>query len=184
MLNDRPLSEENSAAQMLREAARVERCHTMPHHGSYSNGLHAHDMMTLLLVLYPTASRGLLVACLLHHVPERYTGSLPEAMKRADGDFSKRLAIVELKLNRILQLNLNLTEAERCWLRGLNMAVQFLWAKEQIAMGNQNAQALVGQLASWFSHNAIPTEMKKFLESHQWTRTPDEFPTSLKGDGA
>lgn len=169
-------SNPNFAITLLREAGRVERCAHMPHHGSYTNGQHAYDMQTLVLMLWPEVTRALMIAIVAHNVHERYTGNIPEAFRRSDGEFAKRLAVVEAKVMKRIGTAVTLTEQESCWLRGLDHAVQFMWATEQIALGNKNAAALLGQTGAWFKINAIPIPLKEFIETYQWTRTPDEIP--------
>lgn len=166
----------NYLVAILREASRVERSHTMPHHGSYTNGQHSFDMAMLLLALYPDASPNLVKAVLVHDLPERYTGDMPSPAKSADGELGKRMAQLEHRVMRKLNIDFALTEDERCWLHGIDKAEAFLWAKDQIALGNQNAAAMIGNLASWFKNNSVPQPLREFLETHQWVRTPDEIP--------
>lgn len=170
------ISPDNWRVSVMREASRVEREHTMPHHGSYTNGQHSYDMATLLIMFHPEPSMDLMKAVLLHNVPDRYTGDVPEPAQQSDGEFGKRMAIMAVRIKQSLGISFDLTDQDRVWLRALDKTEQFLWAKEQIMMGNHNAQARVGQLASWFQHNAIPVQLKTFLEQHTWIRTPDQFP--------
>jgi 5'-deoxynucleotidase YfbR-like HD superfamily hydrolase len=166
----------NVKSAILREASRVERSHTMPHHGSYTNGQHSYDMAMLLMLLYPTHSHNLMKAVLVHDIPERYMGDMPGPAKESDGELGKRIAIIETRVARSLGIEFELTNEERIWLKALDRTELLLWAKEQVAMGNQNAQTVIGRLASWFGRNRIPTPVAEFIQNHVWTRTPDEFP--------
>jgi hypothetical protein len=162
--------------QRLREASHVERSHTMPHHGSYTVGQHSFDMLTLLLMLYPDCRRELMLAVMFHDVAERWTGDVPHTAKESDGEFGKRLAIVEARVMKALGLVIDLTEMERFWLKGLDVVEYLLWCKDQLAMGNQNVMASFGATMSWLQHNKIPVPLAQFVGEHQWTRTPDQFP--------
>lgn len=162
--------------QRLREASRVERAHTMPHHGTYSVGQHSFDMLTLLVCLYPDCRREMMLAVMFHDLSERWTGDIPSPAKQSDGEFGKRLAMVEAKVTKALGLDVKLTEMERYWLKGLDVVEYLLWAKEQIAMGNQNVIASIAKTVTWLQTNKIPKELADFINAHVWLRTSDEFP--------
>lgn len=162
--------------QRLREASRVERSHTMPHHGSYTVGQHSFDMLTLLIALYPDCRKELMLAVMFHDLTERWTGDIPHPAKHSDGEFGKRIAQIEARLTKKLGWDVQLTDLERHWLKGLDCVEYLLWAKEQIAMGNQNATTALAKTAVWLKYNRIPEELADFVEHHVWTRTPDEFP--------
>ena len=165
--------------QALRESSRVERFHTMPHHGSYTLGQHQYDMAMLLLVLKPDASKQLLVAVLTHDVGERWVGDVPATTKRLDPELAKRLEALEarcLKRMQLLDYHLALSEVERTWLQTLDRVELLLWSKDQAAMGNYAAVPVVKRLCAWLSEHKIPAEVASFLKDHSWERTPDELP--------
>lgn len=162
--------------QRLREAAHVERSHTMPHHGVYTIGQHSFDMLTLLICLYPDCRKELMLAVMLHDIPERWTGDIPSPAKSSDGEFGKRLAQIEARVAKVLGLEIKLDDMERYWLKGLDMVEFLLWAKEQLAMGNQNAVAAIARCTIWLQNNRIPIPLADFVNKHIWTRTPDELP--------
>jgi len=162
---------------MLREASQVRRCHTFPHHGHYTVGQHSFDMLTLLLSLYPTCRKELMVAVIAHDLPERWVGDMPAPCKWSlGGEAIKQLDRVEEQILRKLELAPDLTAEERSWLHGLDRVELLLWAKDQLAMGNMNAQAVVGNLLGWFEKHTIPQPLTDFLKEHKWTRTPDLIP--------
>lgn len=167
----------NILVQRLREASKVERSHTMPHHGSYTIGQHSFDMLTLLVSLYPDCRRELMLAVMFHDIAERWTGDIPSPAKFSDGEFGKRLAQIEQRVLRRLGLVINLDEMERFWLKGLDVVEYVLWAKEQLSMGNQNVHASLVNSLRWLSNNRIPTPLAEFIQGHSWIRTPDEFPS-------
>lgn len=168
----------NILVQRLREASRVERSHTMPHHGTYSVGQHSFDMLTLLVCLYPDCRRELMLAVMFHDLAERWTGDIPHPAKTTDGEFGKRIAIIEAKVSKALGLDVKLEEMERYWLKGLDMVEYLLWVKEQLAMGNQNVQTALASTLHWLQTNQIPVPLAEFVNKHVWTRTPDQFPGS------
>lgn len=166
----------NKLVIMLREASKVERYHTLPHHGSYTVGQHSFDMMSLAWVLMPVVTRNVMLAIMFHDLPERWTGDIPGPLKESDGEFGKRLAQLEARIEASLGLKVELTEDERMWVKVLDKVECFLWCHDQINMGNQNAVAGIGSLASWFMHNRVPKSVEEFLKGFKWTRTPDQLP--------
>lgn len=166
----------NKLVIMLRESSKVERAHTLPHHGSYTVGQHSFDMMTLAWALMPVVTRNVMLGIMFHDLPERWTGDMPAPMKESDGELGKRLAMIEARIEATLGMKVELTNDERFWIKALDRTECFLWAHDQLNMGNQNAVAVIGNLAAWFMHNEVPTPVANFIKSYRWTRTPDQLP--------
>ena len=57
--------------QAIRECGHVERAHSTPHHGSYSNAAHSWQLAVLIILLHPAPSARLIMAALFHDIPER-----------------------------------------------------------------------------------------------------------------
>jgi hypothetical protein len=130
------------AIAALRLAGNVERCHTTPHHGSYSVGLHTFNMLGMLLKLHPRPSVRLIAAVTYHDVGEGFLGDLPyhakerypalrEAYEEAEEAETKAsgLATVSLSADEIL------------WLRWLDLTEFWMWALEQRELGNRRFEA-------------------------------------------
>lgn len=168
-------------SRLLREAGNVERCHVIPHLGSYTVGKHSYDALSLLLVLYPHPgpSQVLIKAMLWHDVPERWTGDLPAPVKWASGELAKSLQGIENRCYKAACIPMNeLDPAERQWLDAVDKIELLLWAKEQLFLGNGNAATVIGCLARYFQDNEarMPKECVEFLKQHQHTRTADAIP--------
>lgn len=161
---------------MLREASNVTRCHTLPHHGEYTVGKHSYDAAMLLMVLNPEASFSLVKAVLFHDVGERWTGDTPAPAKWADGELGKRLSQLERRCLNRLGLEIQLTPDEREWLAAVDIIEMLLWCKDQLAMGNMNAAAVIGNIISYMDQMKLPKAAREFVEKHQWTRTSDQLP--------
>lgn len=161
---------------MARECSHVERAHTLPHHGSYTNGQHSFDMMLLAYELMPVVTRNVMLAIMFHDLPERWTGDCPSPAKESDGELGKRLAQAESRIARKLGWEVELTNDEREWVKALDRLELLLWAHDQVHMGNQNAVAVIGRLASWFMHNRVPEPVARFIKDFKWTRTPEHLP--------
>lgn len=170
----------------LREAAAVERCHTLPHHGSYSLGQHQHGCLMLLLALKPDASRALMVAVSVHDVPERWFGDVPYPAKAAMGFQTKmRLQHAEECVLESLGVRQVLTEEEKIWLEHVDKLELFLWTTDQLAMGNRNVEPMRGAIVDWFQAQTAagytPPEVRGFFMNHYSGRTPDNLPEEMKG---
>ena len=61
----------------MRECSHVERAHTLPHHGSYTNGQHSHDALSLYLVLHPDPQVETMRYIHSHDYGERWCGDMP-----------------------------------------------------------------------------------------------------------
>jgi len=161
----------------LREASNVERCHTLPHHGSYTVGKHSYDAVMLLLALKPDASLNLIKAVLYHDLGERFTGDMPWPAKRADGEMAKRLDQFEARARNFLALGVKLDSEERRWLHAVDQVEMLLWCKDQLGLGNMNAASIIGGLLSSLNHSDLPQVVTEFINSHTWTRNPDVLPS-------
>lgn len=169
------MSTQNLVAAM-REASYVERAHTVRHLGSYTNGQHSFDMMTLAWALMPVVTRNIMLAIMFHDFPERWTGDMPAVAKHQDGEFGKRMAIIEARITKKMGWIVELSQGERVWLKALDKLEMFLWCNDQLALGNKNVLTITGLVAHWFSHNRVPQEVVTFMKEYEWTRTPDSFP--------
>lgn len=160
----------------LREASKVERAHTLPHHGSYTDGQHSYDATMLYLALCPEPSFKVVKAILGHDLGERWCGDLPAPAKWSDTEMSKRHALLEERCLVHLGFDSTLTVEEAGWLKAMDTVELWLWGHEQLALGNRNAECILTNLASFFARTALPDPVRAFLDDYQWTRTPDEIP--------
>lgn len=161
---------------IMREASQVERAHTIRHVGSYTNGQHSFDMMTLAWALMPTVTKNLMLAIMFHDFPERWTGDMPAVAKSEDGEFGKRMAIIEARISKKLGWEVELTEGERVWLKALDKLEMLLWCQDQMALGNSNVITIVAILRRWFATTKVPQPIVDFINGYEWQRTPDTFP--------
>lgn len=160
----------------LRECSKVERCHTIPHHGSYTDGQHSYDAVMLYLALCPRPSLKVVRAILAHDLGERWTGDAPAPLKWADGELSKRLHQIEARCLFHIGEQFTLDPEEVTWLKAVDSLDLWLWAHEQMAMGNANAATILGNLNAHFMRERLPEEVVAFIKDYQWTRTPDVIP--------
>ena len=154
----------------VRAGGATQRCHTIRHHGSYSVAEHSWGVAMLLLQLYPHDFRRLVQFALVHDVPEGLTGDIPSTAK--NGDESLDDAILK---HFGLPLLSWMGDRERAILKSCDLLDLFLWAREQMYMGNDFALEITKNLQASFNQ---PVE-KSSLEPTAY----NFYPLSLKGKG-
>lgn len=165
-----------------REGAAVERCHTTPHHGSYSVGSHSFGMLLLLRDLYPVAPPCALTwAIVQHDLAERWTGDLPGCVggpwPRLKNEMNKATEEVESVIDPSGTMT-SVTSEELKWLKALDKLELFLWCEDQVALGNRHVEFMHKWLDNYFAAeaHAMPLEVSKFYRSFCWRRTQDVRP--------
>jgi 5'-deoxynucleotidase YfbR-like HD superfamily hydrolase len=160
--------------QHRRESGAVERCHTTPHHGSYSVGLHCYNVAQILLCLHPSPSVALVEAALCHDHLERWLGDVPapakwkhpmldEGMIQAEDDEATD------KAHELPELD---TE-EANWLGCADSLELIMWCDDQLALGNQHVAKMRDKAWQYFRRKELPAEMKMFINSYSWSRSDD-----------
>ncbi len=147
----------------LREAGEVERAHGTPHHGEYSVAKHCYNMACMLHVLYnehpapgiEAVNRlRLFEAILLHDFAERWTGDLPAPVKWAFPEVKAALNVATVATHDVFGLKrVALKEADRWWLKALDIGELYLWCCDQLAMGNTHVKQYMENCTTWVNEN-------------------------------
>ena len=164
----------------IREGAAVQRCHTIPHHGSYSNGAHQYGCVMLYFHLHPTPHMLTVRAILAHDLGERWVGDNPAPAKWSmDADLRIELEGLEHRALRSLGEMWELGPEEARWLKAVDMLDMWLWCHEQIALGNQYAQIICDRIDKLFNEKPenYPEQVIAFVADYYWTRTSDDIPS-------
>ena len=165
----------------MREGGHVQRCHCMPHHGTYDVAQHTFHMLILMEELHPNPSRELYSLILRHDLMERWTGDSPATAKRWMPGLKIALTGAEEELEKRTGIEAYLgdhvTESDRRWLKALDQVEFILWCEDQIALGNLNVLWNRAEMDRWIERDAdsIPAPVLEFLESFEWKRTPDDL---------
>lgn len=136
----------------------VERCHTIPHIGSYSNGKHSWGVAMLMLQLFPKDFPRLAAHCLTHDVAEAWTGDIPAPVLWAIGSIKMAMNILE---NDLLEdagcprLD-ELSAEDHKKLKACDSLELFFWCIDQINFGNQNVWDCYRALSEHFIDNPMP----------------------------
>lgn len=165
----------------MREAASVRRCHTFPHFGEYNVGYHTFNAVMMLLLIRPEAPAKLIRALLEHDMPERKTGDIPAPSKWFGVVDKKKLAEVEQEIIEWIfgeDSSVDLDPEDRAWLAGLDLLELFMWCKDQMVMGNGNAEVMAERIMGFVNRNraslpAFLVNMFYDTAHHPWRMTPD-----------
>ena len=167
-------------SKAVREAGMIDRVHTVPHHGSYTNANHQHNCLSLLFILYPAGapSFNLIQAMHWHDTAERWTGDLPGPLKYTFPELSDLVDVVENRCFEYLGIVVDLDEDEYKWLRAIDKIELWLWSADQITMGNQNAVEIQRTLYDLFMTGTIPLPAAclAFVREFRWSRLSDTPP--------
>jgi 5'-deoxynucleotidase YfbR-like HD superfamily hydrolase len=157
----------------VREAGRIERLHTIPHHQRYTVGHHTWTMLVLLHELFPEPgpSKRLMWAITFHDVPERWVGDVPTTIKWSSAELLAALDAVETEINERFGFQYKLNPQERNWLKALDLLELFLFCEDELAMGNQHVQQVRNNCFAILSKNTeVPIEVRRFVTSYKWKR--------------
>jgi len=124
----------------LIDAGHVERLHTRPHHLPYSIAQHSWGMAVLLYHLWPgknPPSHQLVMSCLEHDLPEYQVGDVPRHTKERWPDLTSMLEKAERVTAAEMGVHIHsLSDAERDWLRGLDLLELYLFCLREEKFGN------------------------------------------------
>ncbi len=125
-----------------RGGGRVERAHGIPHHGSYSNAAHSWGVAMLMLQLWPEDFPRLAAACLIHDIPECWTGDIPAPSMRYIPGMKEAIGKIEDRLLARIDLPSysDLPPEDYRKLKACDWLEFWLWCREQQAFGNKFAE--------------------------------------------
>jgi len=130
--------------RILREGNAVRRYHTEERIKEETVGHHCANVCAILLRLEPTCSRELLVAALMHDMPEQYTGDIPAPVKREHPHLKRELAEAEEMWYRDNHLPpATLMDHEKDLLKLADCVDLVLSSLEEMGRGNMYARRVV-----------------------------------------
>lgn len=141
-----------------RAGGRVERCHTIPHHGSYSNAAHSWGVAMLLWHIWPEHFPGLVSYALAHDVPEAWAGDIPAPVLRHVPGVREMVTTLEVQLSASLDLpsEHDLSTSELEMLKACDRLEFWLWCREQASMGNLHAAEAQTEVETYLRDNPPP----------------------------
>ena len=155
--------------QQIRESrigGRVERCHGVPHLGSYSNAAHQWGVAMLMWYIWPEHFHRLVLHCLSHDVPEGWLGDIPAPTLRFVPGVRGRLEPLEAQINDELGLPaenaLSAEDLER--LKACDRLELYLWCQDQQDLGNKNVDTTINELEHYFKIKPLPEPARLLFE--------------------
>ena len=149
------------AIRAARESAQVERCHTIPHIGSYTVGQHCYGALALLLLLHENPSIDLIKAVAFHDLPERWLGDIPGPGKT--GAIADAFADAESAIFTKLGMLFHLTDEDRFWLKLVDILDLWLWSLEQEVLGSRACAEIEERCCQWLRKNAPVGDASEFV---------------------
>jgi 5'-deoxynucleotidase YfbR-like HD superfamily hydrolase len=125
--------------KFAREAANVVRSHSSSGNICDSVGLHSFNMVTMLLILHPKASRDLILACIKHDLAERITGDMPSPAKKRGIQHNAAQEDTELQINVEMfgsHEEVSLSDEDYKWFKGLDTLEYYCYLKDEVMSGN------------------------------------------------
>lgn len=151
----------------LRDAAAVQRWHTMRTLRTQSVGEHSFGVAQLVLWVCPNHSRRLLEAALAHDLPELHTGDIPAYVKWRAPQIKSILEKLENDFMWKHDIYHNLDEEERRTLKWCDMMELVLWCHEEIELGNthHHVRIAIYNVMKLLEELGHPTEKARILYS-------------------
>ena len=150
-----------------RGGGRVERCHGIPHHGSYSNAAHSWGVAMLMLQLWPEDFPRLAAACLTHDIPECWTGDIPAPSMRYIPGMKEQVAEIENRLlARIDLASYNDIKGEdHDKIKACDWLEFWLWCREQQAFGNKFAEEGRVEIERYLEIKRLPSPAREVYDA-------------------
>lgn len=141
-----------------RAGGRTERCHNIPHHGSYNVAAHSWGVAMLLYYIWPEDFPRLVIYCLAHDVPEAWVGDIPSPTLTYTPGLKSSIEQLEIAiLHKIgLKSTTELPKEDQEKIRACDQLEFWLWAKEQQAHGNKYVQEAITEVERYFREEPLP----------------------------
>ena len=145
------------------DAACTTRFHTVKDMGYQELSSHQWGVAHIINVLYPNASKDLLLASMYHDCGESYTGDVPFPIKREMPHLKELLDAAELGWLEKYSIDYytHLSDAEKMMLKFADMVEGALYCVRQIESGNQNAFSPLAKWVEALGHFAKSTPEKE-----------------------
>jgi len=149
-----------------RAGGKVERCHGIQHHGTYSNASHQWGVAMLMHYLWPDDFPRLALACLSHDVPEAWFGDIPAPTCRYAPGLKELLNAAEGRLNKSLLLPAEdeLAKEDYAKLKCCDRLEFWLWCCEQELSGNLFAQEGKKEVERYFKEVPLLPEAQELYD--------------------
>lgn len=152
-----------------RLGGKVERCHSIPHQGSYSNAAHSWGVAMLMWYLFPVDFPRLGIYCITHDVPEGWVGDVPATVMRYSPTVRPELAKLEKMISDDLRIPFegDLSEEDHRKLKACDRLELYLYLCEQLCLGNVHAREPLRELDRYFTEQPLIEPAQTFWRTLQ-----------------
>lgn len=163
------MSESMSKAYQIigaRAGGKVERCHGIPHIGSYSNAAHSWGVAMLMQQIWPADFPRLAAACLNHDVPEAWAGDIPAPVMRYVPGVKEALAVIEDRLLERVGLPglIGMDPEDYRKLKACDWLEFWLWCRDQSALGNKFAEQGQLEIEAYMDKQGLPEPAQEIYD--------------------
>lgn len=162
-------------AQALREGGHTQRLHTVPVHLDASVAKHSCNMAILLNLLWPSAPKHLIIACLLHDHAERWVGDTPAPAKYSiEPELGHLLHRAEAKVEASLDImQEEIDPYQKAWLKAIDILEFLMHCEDELAMGNRHIEISCRNARAILNGDWVPITVQEFVKHYKWSRTSD-----------
>lgn len=151
-----------------RNGGNVKRFHTKQIVGEHTNAQHQYNALSLLLILHPNPSIDLIRYVLWHDTAEHVAGDIPAPALWNNAEFNQHYCEVQSTLlMNVLETSLeHLSDEDVYWFECIDKLEVFLFAKEQLSLGNRGMSEIVKNVIIWFTERkpyTVPDEIMDVL---------------------
>jgi len=166
-----------------RAGGKVERCHSIPHLGGYSNAAHSWGVAMLLFYLWPEDFARLGIVCLSHDVPEFWVGDIPAPTMRYAPGVKDGVGKLEEVLSADLGLPAEqaLSPEDFAKLKACDRLEFWLWAREQELIGNQYVRESINEVQRFFEEVPLPDRAQELYEYLRSSRSNERLLPKFTG---
>lgn len=134
-----------------RLAGEVSRYHTWPHIRQQSVGEHSWQVARILLSIHPTASRSMLIHCIIHDAGEIGTGDVPYPIKKENPNLKVIMDELEDETVNAMGVKWNfpvpilLSPEEKIIFKLAEFIEMWEWALKEQMLGNKFAEVVASR---------------------------------------
>jgi 5'-deoxynucleotidase YfbR-like HD superfamily hydrolase len=157
--------------KLLRNAARVLRCHNARSQHPQTVGEHTFGVLAVLRTVYPEASARLWEAALFHDVPEAVTGDVPAPTKHRFKLLEEALRGVEASVRDEYELEVHITAIEKGVLKYCDYMELALFAIEECDSGNRHMASMARNALKGIASRGLTDVTPAALELYDLVKT-------------
>lgn len=178
-LPEAPVLDPVTAVNIIKSrlGGKVERCHSIPHQGTYNNASHTWGVLMLLWYLFPVDFPRLAAVTMAHDVPEGWLGDIPATVMRYAKGVREEMAKLERLVCEDLGLPFegDLSAEDHAKLKACDRLELYLWCCEQLTLGNVHAGEPLRELDRYFTLSGLPEPAYSFyLQLKGMSVTPQQ----------